>query len=404
MKQLLIILCLCASALAEPFGFTLVVTRQDPSLDWWYAVPDNFEPQITNIDSVHKGEYFSIFPVFRNYGTDPGGSAGITFDLKLTGPDGKTQLDLEALEGHVGLASAPDPLPAQAVVNLNFDQEDDFGEYTIEITAVDKVSRQTNVQHRVITLKEFEVEKLTKQDRENLFFSYPTAPDPAKALASFLQIERSFFNEEKEPVWSAIWFFKTVFERNEFLIPHLMKEYGFLNPKQQKDIIFLMTLLGKTEKLPRLSGDMKRFERLMAAGRIPDPYDGITMPKQLDMLWAEFFATGTVRPVREIAGSLALVEHVGTLERIQSGELDPNELEVYREGMLEAVFQAALWSLKSNCAQVPLVKQYCIGLLLSDELPKPAATTLALLLRSLENPSSVENEKETTNETDHKHK
>lgn len=404
MKQLLIIICLCSSALAEPFGFTLAVTRQDPSMDWWYAVPDNFEPQVTHIERVHKGEYFSVFPVFKNYATDLGGAASITFNVKLTRPDGKTQLDLEELEGHIGLTSGPDLLPAQAVVNLNFDPEDDFGEYTIEVTAIDKVSHQTNVQHRVISLIEFEVEKLTKKERENLFFTYPVEPDPAKALASFLQIERSFFNEEKEPVWSAIWFFKTVFENNEFLIPHLMEEYGFLNSKQQQDIIFLMTLLGKTEKLPRLSGDMKRFERLMAAGRIPDPYDEITMPKQLDMLWAEFFATGTVRPIRHIVNSLALVEHAGTLERIQSGELDPNELEVYREGMLEAVFQAALWSLKSNCVQVPLVKQYCIGLLLSDELPKPAAATLALLLQSLENPSPVEKEKETTDETDHKHK
>ncbi|MDZ8117589.1 hypothetical protein [Pontiella agarivorans] len=403
MKQLLIMLCLCGSALAEPFECMLAITRQDPSMDWWYAVPDNFEPQITNIDAVHKGEYFCILPVFKNYSTDPGGAAGISFNLKLTKPNGKTQLDLKELEGHIGLASTPDRLPAQAVVNLCFDAADDFGDYSVEVTAIDKVSNQTNVQQRVISLQPFETEKLSKEERENLFFSYVTSPAPSKALASFLQIEQSFFNEEKEPIWSAIWFFKTVFERNEFLIPHLLDEYAFLNPKQQKDIIFLLTLLGQTEKLPRLSGDMKRFERLMAAGRIPDPYDDITMPKQLDMLWAEFFATGTVRPLRQIVCSLELIEHTGTLERIQSGELDPNELEVYREGMLEAVFQAALWSLKSNCIQVPLVKQYCIGLLLSDELPKPAAATLAMLLQSLENPSSVDKEKEATNEKDYKH-
>lgn len=402
MKWVITILMLCSSAWAEPFDFTLLVTRQDPSMDWWYAVPQGFEPQLSQVDDLHKQEYFRIIPIFENYKTDLGGAASIVFDVKLTRPDGKVDLHLEKLEGHIGLADVPEPLPAQAVVNTCVEQDHPFGEFELEVVAIDNVGNQTNRQSRIITVVDFEVEKLHKEEREKLFTSYATSPCPSQALASFLQTEQPFFNDEYEPIWSAIWFFKTVFENNEFLIPHLVNEYGFGTPKQKQDIIFLLTLLDETEKLPRLSTEMTRFKRLMEAGRIPDPYDEITMPKQLDLLWAEFFATGTVKPIKQIVSSLELVESAGTLDQIKAGKLDPQELNVYREGMLEAVFQSALWSLKNNCKNVPLVKQYCIGLLLSGELENSAASTLAMLLQSLEDEkTAVKKEKEASNETDY---
>jgi len=401
MKWILSILTLCTTALAAPFSFTFLITQQDPSMDWWYAVPQGFAPQLSQTEKVHRNEYFQIIPIFENYKTDLGGTASIVFDIKVRRPDGTVDLHLEKLEGHIGLADAQEPLAAQAVVNTRFDQGDPLGVYSIEVTAIDKVVNHTNRMNRSLEVVDFEVESLNKKEREQLFVSYPTSPSPSRALAAFLQTEQAFIDEDYEPIWSAIWFFKTVFENNEFLIPHLVKEYGFSTPKQKQDIILLLILLDEADELPRLSAEMTGVKRLLEAGRVPDPYDEITMPKQLDMLWAEFFATGKVKPIKHIADSLGLVEYVGTLERIEAGELDKNELSVYREGMLEAVFQSALLSLKENCKNTPLGKQYCIGLLLSDELEKPAASTLAMLLQSLEKETPVKKEKEVSNETDH---
>ena len=390
MKRILIAFFLLSSAVfAEPFNCMVALTRQDPSLDWWYAVPQEFTPQLSQVSTVAKGEYFCIIPMFRNYTTDSNQEARISFDIEVIRPDASIDVSLDQCDGHQGRATPPLLLPSQAVLNLCFDPEDPYGEYKINVTAIDHVAGRTHIQSETIVLEKFTQVQMTEVEREDLFWGYATAPDPAKALSAYLQTEQSFFNEEGEPIWSAIWFFKTIFENNEYLIPHLLNEYASASRKQKRDIILVMALLDQLDRLPRMSGELKSFQRLMEAGRIPNPYDEITTGKQLDMLWAEFFATGTVKPIRQIVSSLTLVEHVGTIDKIKSGELDAETLEVYRTGILESVFQSALWSLRSNCKQSPLVFHYCMGILHSEDLDKPAQSCLSMLLQSINSESST---------------
>jgi hypothetical protein len=385
MKRVIILfLIFCASAYAE-FDTMVALTRQDPSMDWWYAVPAEFTPKVSTISRVTKDEYFRIIPFFNNYGIDSNHAAFISFDVEVIRPDGSIDISMPECEGHSGPIQSDTLLPASAILNLCFDPEDPYGDYRIRVTSEDHVSNETIVQEQVITLEEMTLEKLTNEERDQLFFNYVTAPDPSRAFAAFLETEHSFFNEDSEPIWSAIWFFKTIFEKNPYLLPHLQEVFSAGTKKQQRDIILLLALLDKSELLPKISSDLKTYQRGVEAGRTPDPYDEITTGKQLDMLWAEFFATGTVKPIKQIISSLALVEYLGTLDKIKSGELDVDELEVYRAGMLESVFQSALWSLKSNCKECPLVFQYAVGILNSGELEKPIQSCLGMLLQSITN-------------------
>ncbi len=382
-KTLLFILMLTASSFSEPLDYMIALSRQDASLDWWYAVPSEFTPQLSPITHVAKGEYFRIIPLFKNYGVNSNNHAHVTFDFEVVRPNGSID---EALSRCVGIdeqIETPNLLPSHGVLNFCFDPEDPYGEYSINITAYDHVFGATNRQTAVIEHRAFVVEEMTEADRDALFVSYASAPDPSRALAAFLQTKRSFFTEGNEPIWSAIWFFKTIFENNDYLIPHLLNKFQNSSLKHQRDTILVLALMNKTDRLPRLSGELKTIQRVMESGRIPDPYDEITTGKQLDMLWAEYFATGTIKPIRQLVTSLNLSEHVETLEKIKSGELDTKELEVYRAGMLEATFQSALWSLRSNCKKSPLIFQYCVGILNSEELEKPAQSCLAMLLQSI---------------------
>lgn len=374
---------LCAAVHAEPFDSMIAVTRQDASMDWWYAVPQRYAPEINRINKVARGEYFRIIPFFMNYATDSNQYTRITFDIEVVRPDGSIKISIQESKGNEGAAAPSNLLPALAILNMCFDPEDPYGAYAINVTSVDHVATKTNLLHEVVQLKKFELKTLSKEDREKLFYQYANVPVPSKAAAAFLQTENSFFNEKNEPIWSAIWFFKTIFENNEYLIPYLIDEFPQATLKQKRDLILVMTLMNKSDQLPRVSGGLKAFLRVMKAGRIPDPYGPITSGKQLDMLWAEFFATGTIKPIRQIAESLSLVKHVGTLEKIKTGELDSKQPDVYREGMLEAVFQSALWSLKANCQEVPLVYRYCETILHSGELEQTAKNCLALLIQSI---------------------
>lgn len=383
MRLLPLLILLSSTALAEPFEFMLAPTRQDASMDWWYAVPAQFGPKLTLVASVAKGEYFNIVPFFKNYGVASNGEANITYDIAIVRPDGSIDEALENCDGHIGRATPPELIAARAVVRLCFDPEDPYGEYRINVTAYDHVANQTNTQSAAIVQHPFAIVKTTEEEREKLFFQYAVAPDPALALSAFLQTEHSFFNENNEPIWSAIWFFKTIFENNEFLVPHLLAAFPGGTTKQQRDTILVLALMNRTDGLPKLSNELRAFERAMKAGRIPDPYAETTTGQQLDMLWAEFFATGRIAPVEQLATALNLCSLAGTIEKIKAGELDPEHPEVARNGMLEAVFQSALWSLRSNCAQSPLLFQYCTGILDSGKLAKPAEACLAMLLKAI---------------------
>ncbi len=385
MKKIIpaLILFLALSASGEAFDFMIAPTRQAASMDWWYAVPEGFTPQINLVSSVAKGEYFNVIPFFKNYGTTSNGHTHITYDIEVLRPDGSIDESLKHCDGHKGAASPPNLLAARAVMRLCFDPEDPYGEYTINITAVDHVSSQTNRQTVVIEQKEFILKTLTTEERDDLFSSYPTTPNPSLALASFLQTEHSFIDEDGNPLWSAIWFFKTVFENNDFLTPHLLKAFADGTPKQQKDIILVFILMDRTADLPTLPSNFKGFEQAMKAGRTPNPYAEITTGSQLDMLWAEYFATGRIQPIRQLTSSLNLIKHQGILDQIKAGELNIEDPEIFRIGRLEAVFQSALWSLRSNCEQSPLLFPYCVNILDAEELEGSAQRVLAMLLQSI---------------------
>jgi len=389
-RLLLSVLFLCSCTWAQSLDVMTAITRQDPSLDWWYAVPQGFTPQIRTITSVPKGEYFNIIPFFKIPAAESNGTARITFDIQVLRPDGSVDTSIKGCKAKNGRINTQQLIASEAILRTCFDAEDPYGLYTIKITAYDQAGGTTNSQIKTIEQVPFRIEKLEATECDTLFTEYVSAPDPSTAFAAFLQTEHSFFDENKEPIWAAIWFFKTVFDKNDYLLPHLLSTFPKGTPKQQRDIILLLSLLNETNLLPKLSGDLRAFRKLMEAGRVPDPYDDVRTGKQLDMLWAEYFATGTVEPVRHIISALKLVEYSGTLEKIKAGELNPEDPDVYRRGQLEAVFQAALWSLKSNFRKSPLVYAYSVGILDSEKLEKPTYSCLAMLLQSMTANDSIQ--------------
>ncbi len=71
-------------------------------------------------------------------------------------------------------------------------------------------------------------------------------------------------------------------------------------------------------------------------------------PTVLDMLWADFFATGEAAPIRRIVRALDYGKYTGALERYATSAKTKKETE---EARLGAVFKAAFWSLESNTRQ-----------------------------------------------------
>lgn len=371
-----------AEAEREDFDFFLFLTQQDLAMDWWFAVPSRFGPSPSRVDKVTKGEYFKVLPIFKNYGVTSGGGVDITYDVEIIKPDGNTYKTKKNLLGFRDPAPGSFLLPSVMIAVISFEPEDPYGEYTINVSAYDHVKGKKAEKIEKITLEAFNIKELEGNWKE-WYLTYPTCPRPVLALSAFINPPRPYLDNEDHPWWSALWFYKCVYAENEFLIPHTIEFYKTkATTQQRKDIILLFYLLNEIESLP-IEDDLIQYLADLKKIGIPDPYKGIVSPDQLDMLFAEFFATSRIKPVQQLLTALNLHIYSGTLDKMESGELDGSSTAVREKACLELLFKTALWSIARNCRQSLLFFQYCMGLCESDQLNEIERDWLIVILKSV---------------------
>jgi len=395
LKTLIILLILsanlpsviCADTKEEDFDLILVLTQQDIDMDWWFAVPVQFGPNISQVSQVSKGELFKIIPIFNNYGLSENKEAKISYSVEIIAPNGTVDEKISDIDGFSAEVPGPCLLPATGRLSVSFDPEDMFGQYDVQVTAYDHIKNQKSYQNQKISLQKFDFEKQDLKMGE-WFISYPSTPKPELALKAYVNSPSTYFDKDGAPLWSALWFFKYIYSDNEFLIPHTINFYDTkANLQQKKDILLLFYFLNRIDELAVDDKSHEYVEKLQQIN-IPDPYQEITSGSQLDMLWAEYFATSRIKPIRQILTAFNLSTNVGTLEKVKSGELNKSN-DVLKKAMLEAVFQSALWSVMSNCKQSQLLFQYCVWLYESGQLNDAEKGYLGAMIRKV----SEENQK-----------
>jgi hypothetical protein len=363
------------------FDFILVLTRQDMNMDWWFAVPAQFLPNVSQVSEVSKGEFFKIIPIFSNYGLSKHKKAKISYSVEIIAPDGTVDEMVNDIDGFSGEIPGPFLLPSIGRLAVSFDPEDMFGEYDVRVIAYDHIKNKKSSHNQRILLQEFDLEKQDLNSGD-WFFSYPSAPKPVLALKAYINFPRSYFDKDETPLWSALWFFKYIFSENEFLIPHTINFYNNkANQQQKRDILLLFHLLNRVDDLVVDEG-LREYVKQINKIKIPDPYQKITSGSQLDMLWAEFFASSRIKPIKQIMTALNLGVHSGTIEKFKSGGLGKTD-EIRNKMLLEAVFQSAVWSIMSNCKQSQLLFKYCVGLYESNELNETEKGYLGFMLRKV---------------------
>lgn len=122
--------------------------------------------------------------------------------------------------------------------------------------------------------------------------------------------------------------------------------------------------------------ELQEFYKKAKEITIPTVTGEITSPVQLDLLWAEFLTTGQYDPIKKIVSALALSKYRGTIEKLKSGEIGEVTEEINRQADLEATYQSSIWSLVSNCKQMPLVFMYEY-----DDLDRDIKSQLGSILR-----------------------
>ena len=105
----------------------------------------------------------------------------------------------------------------------------------------------------------------------------------------------------------------------------------------------------------------------------------------------KFLSTGKYEPIRKVVNALRLEKYKGTLEKLKSREIKATE-KVERDAYLEATYASAVWSLISNCKQMPLVFKYCVFMYDNDELDEGIKSQLGSILRIVQ--KEIHKEKE----------
>ncbi|KAF0095291.1 MAG: hypothetical protein E1N59_786 [Puniceicoccaceae bacterium 5H] len=357
----------------DDLRFVLAVTEQDPDLEWWSSIPSEARPHINPIGEITWGQQVSILPAFLGYARSEAGKVDLSYDVTITAPDGSEYAAMEGIRGYSKPVTGEYVLPPADLVQLAFKQgKDPAGTYTITVTAHDGISGQSHTEQQQLQLRPFQF-AVEEPNFDRWYLEYPNKPRPEQALYYLANLPDLLINGDGSPNWASAWLFKTIYEDNPFLIEPTVDFYQNQDPDavQQTNIILVLALLGQSDRLP-IDEQQKAFRNRIADLSPPDGYSEITTPEQLDVLWAEYFATGKVRPVRQLITALNLMKSSEPVGKIQAAALRDEMQQLAAADDATALrsitFKTALWSINSNLRQSQLFFDYCVFLYQKDQL------------------------------------
>jgi hypothetical protein len=339
---------------------------------------------ITKCDIVYKKQTLFLAPVVGGYALDNNGMTNVWYSIKIIAPNDSvyfTQNNLPLIKGKV--SNKEDLLMGKAILNLRFLNEDKFGKYKIEIRIIDSISGATKTVNDEITLAELPKYGKFKVGDENQFMDwfneYYKNPMPELALAYYVYYSKSKMSEDDSKFLIIFSFFSEIFKNNEFLLPQLLQSY---DKQDDKIKIFLLYILfysgiGQQSFYDNLEGMGKQAYDKIKNSSMPDIYGDISDASQLDMLWSTFMASGSYKPILKLIQTLDYVKYDGALEKFKNSAQTEEDKQ---NAINEAIYDAVVWSLKSNCKQHQLVLDYCTWALQNEDLSEVQHAELEKIL------------------------
>jgi hypothetical protein len=375
------------AASKQEFSIFVAPSLNSDNMDIWYRTPHESAPFIHTVSSVTQGQPFQLLVFASGYSLDENKRADMSYDMQVYDPSGKPTedhlADMEVYKGKVGNSSAL--LLSHQYPKIVFTRKYPLGTYTINVTAHDHIANKTLSISKTVTLEPFTLPKRFESDEAaaKWMMGYHRAQTPSKAIPA---IFRAVHTDKK---WlhrnlNILTFFRHILRHNPYLVRRIAEHASDFSQEDMKKILTVAAIMNPREVQPLvkpLKGDLLTYYQHARNIRIPSTDGEITTATQLDILWSEFLATGTYRPIQKIVSALALQKYRGTLDKIKAGELDKNDPEVRKHAYLDATYGSAVWSLISNCKQMDLVFQYCIYIYQNEPLDKEIKGQLYALLK-----------------------
>ena len=385
------ILCsfaVCSNADSEPlFDVIIVPSITDKELDLWFYTPSEHGPKIPTVKTVYQEQMFSLLMFSRVEPVDSQTEIDITYDLKVFSPSNTLSIDEKDIKYYKG-EPVPSFLIPNSVLDIGFDKEEAFGKYRIEAVFTEHVSGRKYTRTSEVELIPFVRPKpfTSKEEYSDWIMNYYSRPNPVQSFAAILYCVETD-NKWIEENYMSLAFHRRIFLDNPFLWEYYARMYETASEAEKKKMLLVAAIVPSDEKeklfVPKIEASLMQLYKDFLKVRIPDTDKDLTTGVQLDILWAEFFATGKYQPIKRLVSSLALQKYEGILDKIKNKEIKELTEETEKQVMLEAVYRSAVWSLVSNCTGYDLVHEYCKTIYeresLSPEVKKSLGMVLAMV-------------------------
>ena len=209
-------------------------------------------------------------------------------------------------------------------------------------------------------------------DLSKWYYNYFKDPQVDYAVSAFLYILEKFKPLPPNKILKPLSFFKSIFENNKFLLPHLAKIYPMASSWQKYYILIMLNILDYQDR--EFYQNLSDIDKQLLTKSIDfpyweiNPYVKIEQPIQLDMLWHEYFASGSIKPIKLIIES--------------TNSYDKSIKEQYKDHSL-MIISPAIWSLEGRIKTDPLVMRYSNYLNKYGNLQQGAKKELELILKGI---------------------
>jgi hypothetical protein len=253
------------------------------------------------------------------------------------------------------------------------------GTATIRATVETSDGKTFSLNPRKIDLKTFDSSRKNVPFKDISTFGpwlqhYHAAPDPAELLPGV----RVVASDDKARFMPNIMVF---FVKALMASPAAANDLLRALPNEDRPVqIYSIPLLSEAgyATAPLLIGFKEDERTVINSVHLPDPFDlkpDRTLPSRMDMLWAYFFATGRIEPVKAIASMLAWRGDYEKFVEIQKSGQKPTEA---TDSIIRGVvYTAAGWSLNALSRNDGVVADYMDALRSSPDTAADVKEELA---------------------------
>lgn len=365
-------------------------TRQDSVLsDWWYKVPPN--KSVSNIATIGWRGDKVCFNIILLGCTKKDNE---DFEIKL-----KIRAGLRGELKNVGERVLKGKMPSPyllyltpSFLDVEFEQSDPFGDYCVEVVAQNMKTGEKAKEISVCKLVKWEAPKpLEKGEVLKAFLNFNSNYSPASLYSIFTSPDFSF---EQKGAWfglnpSIYSFCKHAFARNKFLLPILRADFVKASEQVRKNTIILFAI----SKEKPFEIDLMNPDEVVLQNRIrkivgeikDDPYKEIEAPHSLDLLWGEFFALGTYKPIRRIFDTVMFVDERNFAnQKLKNKDFNKDDSAEKKKLLKGFCALAADWSIGANMKN-PLFRNYFEWAFQNDMSPQMQNEFINLPKRASDN-------------------